>query len=345
VFVVDNAEIAFARTERKIGTGYKGFEIIATPTINIEEDLLRRDLTINAMAVDIITEALIDPWGGSQDITGRTLWPTSPAFLEDPVRALRVARFAAEFDFDVCKTIHMYINRLTKELYTINNDMKFKELSRALVGKAPWRFIEVLRDSGALKHTFPELHALDGVDQPKHNDGDALQHTLTALKTCRGLTNDLAILLAVLYHDVGKGNTPEDILPHHSGHELRSCDIIESLTWMPNEYKKYAKAVARDHMRAHEYSKMNRGPKVKMLLRVNNSSRGIDGFAIAVISDRPTAETQRDINQMREDLKKILTVSGKDVPEGTPAGEAFGLKLHELRCKALQRRIACTSKI
>ncbi|MDD2299483.1 MAG: HD domain-containing protein [Candidatus Pacebacteria bacterium] len=335
VFVVDAAEIAFARTEKKTGIGYTGFEINANPGITIEEDLLRRDLTFNAMAVDILTHELIDPYGGTDDIADKLVRPTSEAFLEDPVRALRAARFAAEFDFKPTARIYKYIYLLKPEILTINENLKFKEFKRAMEGKAPWTFFETLKTSDVLDVAFPELSALDGMQQLNHYDGDAWEHTIAVLKTCCKLTNNFYDRVAALYHDTGKGNTPEDILPHHNGHELRSCDIIEELTWMPKDLRKYAKAIAFDHMRAHKYDEMKRGSRVRMLLRINKTCRGLEGFSNVVYADRPTDETIANLTRMIEDMAIVTSITGKDMPEDTPKGEAFGIALHERRCKAL----------
>jgi len=335
VFVVDNAEIAFARTEKKNGIGYRGFEINANPGITIEDDLLRRDLTFNAMAVDVLTHKLIDPYGGADDIEDKMVRPTSEAFLEDPVRVLRAARFAAEFDFRPTSRIFKYSYMLKSEIPTINDNLKFKEFKRAMEGKAPWVFFETLRTANVLDVAFPELGALDGVYQMNHHDGDAWEHTIAVLKTCCVLTSNLYDRVAALYHDTGKGNTPKDVLPHHNGHELRSCDIIEGLTWMPKDLRKYAKAVAFDHMRAHKYDEMKRGSKVRMLLRINKTCRGLEGFSSVIYADRPTHETLADLTTMVEDMNIVTSITGKDMPENTPKGEAFGLALHERRCKAL----------
>lgn len=337
VFVVDDAEFAFARTERKCGVGYKGFNICASPKITIEQDLKRRDLTINAIAVDILTMAIIDPYGGQDDIADKIIRPTSDAFKEDPVRALRAARLASELDFGMSISLAVFIQSMRSELPLINENLKFKEFIKALTGKNPVKFFQVLQFSGVLDVMFPEFGRLNGMKQLNHTDGDALEHTLCVIQKCRQLTADPYILVAAAYHDVGKGTTPENILPHHHDHESRSVDIIDSLTWMPNDFKKYAKQVAYDHMRAHKYKYMKRGTKVKMLLRQNNTIKGLKGFSVVVYSDRPSFETIKDIAEMHSDLAKILSITGKDMPKDTPKGAAFGLKLHERRCGLLGR--------
>jgi tRNA nucleotidyltransferase (CCA-adding enzyme) len=345
VFVVEDCEFAFARTEKKTGTGYTGFEINADPGIDIKEDLLRRDVTINAMAIDVITGELIDPYGSSYDLEYKVVRPTSEAFKEDPVRALRAARLCAELDFSMSVSLCVYINDLKPELYTINDNLKFKEFKKAMVGKAPHKFFEVLRYASVLDVTFPEFHRLDGMQQLNHNDGDALRHTYRVIEKCRELTNDPMIIIAAAYHDVGKGTTPDEILPHHHDHESRSVEIIDGLTWMPNEYKKFAKAVAYDHMRAHGYTTAKRGTKVKMLLRQNKTVRGLKGFTYVVYADRPTFETIKTIAEMHSDLSKILSISGKDMPIDTPKGAEFGRRLHERRCGLIGRKRPSKSKV
>lgn len=337
VFVVDGCEFAFARTEKKNGIGYSGFEINADPSIGIKDDLLRRDVTINAMAMDVLTGEIIDPYGGSDDLADKMVRPTSQAFKEDPVRAYRAARLCAELDFGPSISLLVYINDMKHELGTVNDNMKFKEFKKAMSGLTPWKFFQVLQHSFVLDVTFPEFHRLDGMQQLNHTDGDAFRHTLCVMQTCRRFTNDPLIMTAAAYHDVGKGTTPESVLPHHNMHEMRSVEIIESLSWMPNEYKKFAKEVAYDHMRAHKYYTARNGTKVKMLLRQHKTIRGLTGFALVVYGDRPTLDTIKTIAEMFGDLHKILSISGKDMPENTPKGAEFGLRLHEARCNLLRR--------
>jgi tRNA nucleotidyltransferase (CCA-adding enzyme) len=318
VFVIDGCEFALARTEKKCGIGYKGFEINANPSIN-------------SMAVEVLHGNLIDPFNGARDLVNKMIRPTSCAFLEDPVRALRAARFAAELDFNVSSWIYTYIWRLKSELKSINKNMKFNEMRKALSGKAPARFFEVLRLSGVLDVVIPELANLDGVPQAHHDDGDSYEHTMTALAKCRELTSDPVILNGVLWHDVGKGTTPVEEWPAHHDHETRSKEIIESIDWMPNEYKSFAGAFAIDHMRAHRYLEMRKGRKVSLIERVNKCNRGLDGFCTALYSDKPTAETMEIMIRMQTDYAKIMAVTGKDVPEHIPKNEQFGQVLHQMR--------------
>lgn len=337
VFVVDDCEFAFARTEKKDGVGYRGFEINANPSIDIEADLVRRDLTINSMAVDVLTHELIDPHNGIEDLARNIAKPTSEAFKDDPVRVLRAARFCAELDLNPNPRLLYYCEEIKAELPTINDNLKFKEFQKAMTGLNPCKFFEVLRKSHVLDVTFPEFHRLNGMQQLNHTDGDVLQHTYAVITKCRQFTSDPMVLIAAAYHDVGKGTTPEETLPHHNDHESRSIDIIDALTWMPSEYKKYAKQVAYDHMRAHHYCSAKRGTKVRMLLRQHKTCKGLKGFTTVVYADRPLLATLSTIAEMHSDLEKILSISGKDMPEDTPKGKKFGLKLHEERCKLLRR--------
>lgn len=337
VFVVDNSEFAFARTEKKNGIGYTGFEINANPNISIEEDLYRRDLTINSMAVDVLTHLLVDPYKGMRDMVYSRIAPTSEHFKDDPVRALRAARFCAELNFHPTHTLQEYSLAIKEEIPTINNNLKFSEFQKAMSGMYPYKFIECLQDSGILDVAFPELHRLDGIPQANHTDGDVLQHTYAVLTKCSQLTTDPMVRTAALYHDVGKGTTPKDVIPHHYDHEKRSVEIIDALTWMPNNYKKYAKQVAHDHMRAHGYHTACRGTKVKMLLRQHYTCNGLKGFTAVAYADRPGLETLRLVAEMHEDLETILSISGKDMPENTPKGKEFGQRLHEARCKLLRK--------
>jgi tRNA nucleotidyltransferase (CCA-adding enzyme) len=335
VFVLDGCEVALARTERKCGIGYKGFEINANPEVTIEEDLGRRDLSINAMAAEVLHGTLIDPYGGAKDLEHRNIRPTSVAFIEDPVRVLRAARFAAELDFGVSTWVMVYSHDLKPELHTINDNMKFTEMKKALMGIAPHRYFEVLRLAGVLDVVFPELSNLEGVPQAHHEDGDAYEHTMAVLTKCRELTSDPVLLYAAITHDLGKGTTPVEAWPTHHDHENRSVELVDQIDWVPNEYKSFARAFAYDHMRAHRYQEMRRGRKVSLLERISKSNRGIDGFCTVLLADKPTEETMKTIIKMKADYAKIMTVTGNDVPVSTPKDERFGQVLHQLRSEKI----------
>lgn len=335
VFVVDGCEFAMARTERKNGTGYSGFDVFADPTVTIEEDLLRRDLTINSMAIDVLYGTLIDPYGGANALVTGVLRNTSNAFTEDPVRVLRVARIAAETDYTVSLPLITLMQGMKNELRTIDDCRKFKEYRRALMGKYPDKFFIVLRAAGVLDVVFPEFDALYGVQHRNHTDGDVAQHTLRVIRKCRELTENPMTINAAVCHDFGKATTPEDILPAHHDHENRSAEIIRSLTWMPNSWIKYAALVAEEHMRGKMFSEMKRGKKIDLLSKFCTSVCSLSEFCTVLYADRPAEDTLRNIANIHASYARAFSVSGNDLPSTTPSGEAFGAALHQLRCDQL----------
>lgn len=335
VFVIDNCEFAMARTEKKVGVGYNGFEFNSDPSVTIEDDLYRRDLTINSMAIDVLNGVVVDPYSGMDDIYYRILNVTSNAFLEDPVRALRAARFSAEYpEFQTSAGLTYMMRKLKQEMDFITPDHKFSELKKALVSQSPSKYFISLWNAG-LNDVFPEVFALDGIIQSHHGDGDAFQHTMAVLNQCRKLTDDPVILYAALTHDLGKAVTPKDILPAHHDHENRSVEIIDTINWVPNEWKAFAKVVAAEHMRGHRFSEMKRGKRVSLLERIHKSSRGLDGFCKVLYADKPAPETMKNIALMQATYAKIYSISGDDLPESTPKGERFGQVLHQKRSELI----------
>jgi tRNA nucleotidyltransferase (CCA-adding enzyme) len=255
-------DYALARTERKTGRGYKGFAFDTSPAITLEEDLQRRDLTINAMAEDD-SGHLIDPFGGRQDLERGLLRHVSPAFAEDPLRVLRVARFAARLDFDVAPETLALMRTISAsgELAELAPERVWAEMERALSEDRASRFFMVLRECGALERVFPELHALFGVPQPTehHPEIDSGVHTLMVLDQACLLSRDPAIRFAALAHDFGKGTTPRSEWPSHPGHEERGARIIEEFCarWrVPNRFRDLAVIVARHHLDCHRVMEM-----------------------------------------------------------------------------------------
>lgn len=329
VFVIENCEFAMARTERKSGMGYNGFEFNADPNVSIEDDLLRRDLTINSMAIDVRTGGIIDPYNGLTDLNEKILRPTSEAFKEDPVRCLRAARINAEYpEFRMNGLLLHMMYQLKTEMKLITPDHKLSELRKVFASKTPSKYFIRLEQARILEDVFPEVHALIGVPQAHHTDGDAFDHTMRVLDECRKLTNNQVILYAALTHDFGKATTPEEDLPAHHDHETRSVEIIEKINLVPREWTSYAKVVAYDHMRGHRFSEMKRGNRVALLERIHKSSRGLDGFCNVLLADKPTQETMRTIALMQATYAKIYSFTGDDLPEDTPNGEEFGKILH-----------------
>jgi tRNA nucleotidyltransferase (CCA-adding enzyme) len=253
-------EYALARTERKTSPGYKGFTVHATPDVTLEEDLLRRDLTINAIAKDA-SGKLIDPFNGLQDIHDRMLRHVSSAFTEDPVRILRVARFAARYQhlgFIVADETMQLMQQMVAdgEVDALVPERVWQEMEKALGERSPSRFIEVLRDCGALERILPEVNALFGVPQPEehHPEIDTGIHTLMVLQQACRLSDDTEVRFAALMHDLGKGTTPESEWPHHLEHEARGAAIVIEVCKrlrIPNEYRDLAERTARFHLHYH----------------------------------------------------------------------------------------------
>ncbi len=251
-------EYALARTERKHGHGYHGFQVHAAPDVTLEDDLVRRDLTINAMAEDADGQ-LIDPHGGQRDLAARVLRHVSPAFAEDPVRILRLARFAARFpEFTVADDTLALMRQMVAdgEADHLVAERVWQEVARGLMEGRPSRMFEVLRDCGALARLLPELDRLWGVPQRAdyHPEIDTGVHVMMVLDMAAQLHTSLAVRYACLGHDLGKGTTPADILPRHLGHEGRSVQLLRHVNerWrVPNECRELAEVVAREHGNIH----------------------------------------------------------------------------------------------
>ncbi len=253
-------ECALARTERKSGSGYTGFAVHAAPDVTLEEDLLRRDLTINAIAESADGE-LIDPYGGRADLDARRLRHVSTAFVEDPLRVLRVARFAARYHhlgFAVAPETIELMGRIANsgELATLVHERVWQETQRALGERDPQIYFAVLRECGALAEIFPEIERLFGVPQKAqwHPEIDTGVHNQMVLEQTARLSNSPLARFAALCHDLGKGTTPADILPSHHGHEERGAKIAEAMCARlraPREYRDIAVLTARWHSHCH----------------------------------------------------------------------------------------------
>lgn len=250
-------EYALARTERKNGRGYHGFSFHAAPDVTLEQDLARRDLTINAIAEDNDGK-LIDPFDGQSDIKNRILRHVSPAFVEDPVRVLRIARFAARFGFSIAEETQQLIRQMVDngELEFLVPERVWQELSKALLTEQPSLFFTSLREVGALQTLFPDVARLFGVPQnPKwHPEIDTGIHVMMVLDQAARLSEDLSVRFAALCHDLGKGLTPEDILPGHKGHEATSVNLTREMCRhlrVPKDTTELALKVAEFHTDVH----------------------------------------------------------------------------------------------
>ena len=283
-------EHALARTERKTGPGYRGFEMHADPGVTLEDDLLRRDLTINAIAQDE-SGALIDPHGGQRDLAAKLLRHVSPAFAEDPVRILRIARFAARFDdFSVAPETLALMRSMVEagEVDALVSERVWQELARGLMEAHPARMFEVLRACGALARLLPEVDRLWGVPQPPahHPEVDTGVHLMMVLEMAARLGTSLAVRFACLCHDLGKGTTPADVLPRHLGHEGRSVGLLRDVCTrlrVPVDCRELAEVVAREHGNVHRSGELNAAAVVRLLERCD-AVRRPERFAEALLA-------------------------------------------------------------
>lgn len=267
-------EYALARTERKSGHGYHGFTVHASPEVTLEEDLARRDLTINAMAEGEAGQ-VIDPYGGQQDLQARVLRHVSPAFAEDPVRILRLARFAARFhDFSVAPETMQLMRHMVDagEVDHLVAERVWQELARGLMEALPSRMFEVLRACGALARLLPEVDRLWGVPQRAdyHPEVDTGVHLMMVLDMSARLQGSLAVRFACLGHDLGKGTTPADILPRHLGHEGRSVQLLKDVNErlrVPIDCRELAEVVAREHGNIHRSNEFDAPAVLRLLAR------------------------------------------------------------------------------
>jgi len=267
-------EYALARTERKSGRGYGGFIFHASPDVTLEEDLIRRDLTINAMAEDEHGN-LTDPYHGQADLDARLLRHVSPAFAEDPLRVLRVARFAARYaamGFKVVPETLALMRQLAEsgELQALTPERSWKEISRALMEEQPQVFIQVLRDCGALAVLFPEVDALFGVPQPEahHPEIDSGVHTLSVLEQAARHQQPLTVRWACLLHDLGKGLTPESEWPKHIAHEFKGLKLIKAVNErykVPRDCQELALLVGEYHTHGHRALELKASTLLELL--------------------------------------------------------------------------------
>jgi tRNA nucleotidyltransferase (CCA-adding enzyme) len=293
---VSHEEYALARTERKTGPGYHGFVVHAAPNVTLRDDLARRDLTINAIAVEATTKgngtqfdvqttpesdtwqtegALVDPFGGQQDLRHKVFRHVTAAFREDPVRILRVARLAARFaDFTVAPETLRLMREMVDQGETdhLVAERVWQEIARGLMEDTPSRVLQVLRDCGALATLLPEVDRLWGVPQRAdyHPEVDTGYHLLLVLDMSARLQAPLAVRVACLFHDLGKGTTPAHILPRHTGHEERSARLLKGVCdrlRLPTDCRELADVVAREHGNIHRSSEFDAAALVRLLQR------------------------------------------------------------------------------
>lgn len=349
-------EYALARTERKTAPGYHGFEFDCADTVSLEEDLARRDLTINAMAMDGYGR-VIDPWGGQRDLEARLLRHVSPAFVEDPVRILRVARFAARFaplGFRVAdETLALMQNMVTDgEVDALVPERVWQETHRSLGEDSPQVFFEVLRACGALARIFPEIEALFGVPQPErwHPEIDTGVHFLLVMAQAARLSPKTTVRFAALCHDLGKGETDPAIWPSHRGHEEASVRLTHALCdrlRVPNAHRDLAVKVARYHGLVHRAHELRPQTLLKVIEAVDGLRRPelFEDFLLACEADArgrtglefdpypQAALFQTAARAAREVQARALLAEGL-------RGKALGDALHARRVNAISMRLA-----
>ena len=344
-------EYALARTERKSGHGYQGFTFHAAEDVSLEEDLVRRDLTINAMAEDP-DGSLIDPHGGQRDLNDKLLRHVSDAFTEDPLRVLRVARFAARYHhlgFSIAPETLALMTSITEsgELGYLVAERVWKETERALCERSPDIYIETLRQCGALKALFPEVDCLFGVAQRAdyHPEIDTGIHILMALQQSVKLSDSSAVRFSVLVHDLGKGITPEHILPSHAGHEARGVALVDSLCdrlKVPNNIRQLALAVTEYHLLCHKALQLEPEVIVNLLKGIGaiKSSAKLEDFILCCMADARgrTGFEQRDYppaDYLRAALSTVMDVNIADLVKSGIEGAEIGRQLNLRRIASI----------
>ena len=352
---LSHEEYALARTERKLAPGYHGFAFHAASDVTLEQDLARRDLTINAMAQAEAGGPLIDPYGGQQDLAAKVLRHVSPAFAEDPVRILRLARFGARFaDFSLAPSTLLLMQQMVAdgEVDALVAERVWQEIAKGLMEAKPSRMIELLRECGALARLAPELERLFGVPQPAlhHPEIDTGTHLLMVLDQCAAQGAPLTVRYACLGHDLGKGLTPPEHWPRHIGHEGRGLPLVRRLSerWrVPTECRELALLMAREHSNIHQSGKFDAAARLRLLERCDAwrrparfeqllwacecDARGRLGLEQSPYPQR--TQLQRDLDAT---LKLDLgAVSAAAIAAGL-SGPAIGQEVHKARLAALQ---------
>ena len=348
-----NEEYALARTERKTSPGYSGFSFHAAADVTLEEDLIRRDLTINAIAQSD-DGTLIDPFNGQADIKAKILRHVSAAFVEDPVRILRVARFAARFanlGFTIAEETQKLMAEMVSngEVDSLVSERVWQETQRALTEKTPARYFEVLRDCGALSRLFPEIAQLWGIPQPEkhHPEIDTGIHTMMVLTQAAKLSNDAKVRFAALVHDLGKGITPKEQWPKHIEHETRGVPLVEALCdryRIPNDYRELAILVTKYHLHYHRAAELRDDTFLKTLESLDAFRRPerFELFLLACEADsRGRTGYEEQHFEQPEIFRKVFNaanaINAKELV-------ALGLKGTEIKNELAKQRVAAIKK-
>lgn len=348
-------EYALARTERKTGPGYKGFSIHSAQDVSLEQDLLRRDLTINAIAMSSEGE-VIDPFNGVADLKNRILRHVSPAFSEDPVRVLRVARFAARYahlGFHIADETLRLMQQMVRsgEIDYLVPERVWAELYKALIEKTPSAFFYVLRECGALAKIFPEIDALFGIPQPQqhHPEIDTGIHTMLSLDQAARLSEKPEIRFAVLVHDLGKAISPKERLPHHYGHEKAGLPLLEQLAdriRVPNHYRMLAKQVMHYHPLAHRAFELRPATLTDLLLDLGafKNTSTLKDFLLACEADARGRAGKENIaylqaNYILEAAKAAAAIDISGVLKSGLEGAQIGAAIRRLRIHAITENL------
>lgn len=353
VFDINEKEFALARCEIKTGLGHKGFETKTGKEITIEEDLKRRDITINAIAENVLTKQVVDPFNGRVDIENKIIRNVTESFKEDPLRVYRVARFAAVLEFEVSEETIELMYELKSELETISKERIFEEFKKALSSNKPSIFFDVLRKAKVLDVHFKEIFNLIGSEQSEiyHSEGDSYNHTMQVLDLTAKYTQDLSIRFAGLVHDLGKGITPKEEYPHHYGHDNKGVKLVEDLRnriEIPKAWIKCGKTASNEHMIGGIFGKMTVSKKVQFIERVGKSRLGLEGLQIIVRADRrgrgnlKESEDEIKMSAFQEIGKKCLNeINGEYIIKkyGEINGERFKQLLHHERIEWMKKYI------
>lgn len=350
-----NEEYALARKERKTAPGYTGFEFDYSGSVTLEEDLARRDLTVNAIAQDEQGN-IIDPFSGRQDLEDRVLRHVSPAFSEDPVRVLRVARFAARFyalGFRVAGETLQLMRQMVDngEVDALVRERVWAELDMALGEQDPQIFFTTLRDCGALQKLFPDIDRLFGVPQVKehHPEVDTGLHVMMVVKQSAKLTQDKRVRFSALTHDLGKGTTPPDVLPQHIGHEARSYKLVKALCErypVPNDYRELALLVAEYHTHVFRAAEMRPETFVKVFdaLDLFRRPERLDLFLLSVEADSRGRTGFEDLEMpqlkiFRDAYAAASAVDNKPIVDSGLEGKAISDELRKQRIAAVKQML------
>ena len=357
-------EYALARTERKTAPGYKGFAFHTAQDVTLEQDLARRDLTINSIAEPegaAVAEGLFDPYNGQQDIHNRILRHVTSAFREDPVRILRVARFSARFtDFSVAPETMALMREMVAEgeVDALVPERVWQELARGLMEKQPSRMLTVLRDCGALQRLLPEVNRLWGVPQRAdyHPEIDTGIHVMMVLDMAARLQAPLPVRFACLTHDLGKATTPADVLPRHIGHEIRSADLLKGLCQrlrVPTDCRDLADVVAREHGNIHRGLDISAAAALRLLERAD-AFRKPQRFADALLACECDARGRLGLGEQaypqRPHWLAVLQAAqsvatepiAKAAQEKGVQGKDIGGLVHAARVAAIKQQGLCT---